>query len=168
MKREIKLRMFAGKPINKMLYDYDNVYKCFIQQVAYNENIETAIQYNHNADGSVFMLYTGLKDKNDKEGYFDSDIWQLKDYEYRVVATRDRKGNEVMRTTKKIDLKFILKQGLLRVEYDIINKPPDLDVISLNVIFNLKNKEGKRIFVDKYRHNLEIIGNIYENPELLK
>ena len=102
--------------------------------------------------------YTSLKDKNGKEGYFDSDIWQIKNYEYSV-SWCDGFSN------KKCDLQFILKQGLLEITYELINPPEELKRITLSTIFNLPNKNGKRIFVDRNRQNLEIIGTVHGMPK---
>ena len=109
----------------------------------------------------VLVKFTGLYDKNGKEGYFDSDIWEIKNYEYSV---KQYSGF----ITKKCNLRFILHQGLLEVEYELINPPPDLDHITLCTIFNLPLASGRRTFVDDNRQKLEIIGTIQENPELLK
>lgn len=117
--------------------------------------------YDNFGSYEYHSIFTGLKDKNGKEGYFDSDIWEIKNYEYRVVS-----GIGWIRKT--IDLKFILKRGLLKVEYEIINKPESLQTISLDTIFNLPLESGKRLYTDDNRQKLEIIGNKQENPELPK
>lgn len=99
--------------------------------------------------------YTGLKDKNGKEGYFDSDIWEIKDYEYIVPGC---KGYEV----RKCNLRFILIQGLLKIEYKFIDPPEDLKAIALSVLFKVIMINGKRTYVDDNGKKLEIIGNIHE------
>lgn len=107
------------------------------------------------------VLYTGLKDKNGKEGYFNSDIWEIKNYEYRVSWNCGFK-------VQVCDLRFILKEGLLETEYELIGSYEGLDYLGLKTIFNLPLESGSRIYVDNNRQNLEIIGTIHENPELLK
>ena len=111
-------------------------------------------------DDFIYLQYTGLKDKNGKEGYFDCDIWEIKVFTYRFKTF----GGGYY--SKKCDLRFILKQDLLKVEYKLINRPEGLDFISLSTIFNLTSESGERIYVDDDRKKLEIIGNKFENPEL--
>lgn len=75
-------------------------------------------------NSEIFMQYTGLKDKNDKEIY-EGDI------------VRDSRSNDI----------YIIewgKYGFIQKEYD----EPDTLL--------------------EYPEYCEVIGNIYENPELLK
>lgn len=124
----------------------------------YNKGLKKSIyRYSTHWDEDEYILeqYTGLKDKNGVKGFFDSDIWEIKDFKYNVKWCDGFQ-------TKSCDLKFILKKGLLQVEYELIDPPEDLTRITLNTIFNLENKNGKRIFVDDNRKKLEIIGTIHE------
>jgi len=108
----------------------------------------------------ILIQYTGLKDKNGKEGYFDSDVWEIKDYEYSVNWCGGFK-------VQRCNLRFMLKQGLLETEYELLTDVPNRIGFSLKTIFNLPLKSGDRMYVDDNRQKLEIIGNIHENPELL-
>jgi uncharacterized phage protein (TIGR01671 family) len=58
--------MWSGK---RMYYDIEEVMECLMQQMAFDHKDETTVDYNHVGDGSAFLQFTGLKDKNGKEIY---------------------------------------------------------------------------------------------------
>lgn len=149
MKREIKFRVWDKKE-KEMLGEFTTEDFFGGGEMMYN---------SHN--NCEFLQFTGLTDKNGIEGYFDSSIWEIKNYEW------SEESNMGGYYTRHCDLRFILHQGLLSVEYELINPPKGLTYITLAVIFNLETATGKRLYIDSYRQSLEIIGNIYENPELL-
>ena len=100
-------------------------------------------QYNDYFDieDMILMQYTGLKDKNGKEIY-EGDIVKVKLY----------KGEEE-------------KYFIGKVEYFGSNFIVDADNNSEYHVYDLDG------FGIDYRYNLEdceVIGNIYDNPELLK
>lgn len=69
--REIKIRMWNGFT-KKYHYDVENVFQCLAQQNVYDGLMPTrgfTIGYNHVGEGSVFELFTGLKDKNGVDIY---------------------------------------------------------------------------------------------------
>ena len=86
------------------------------------------------------MQYTGLKDRNDNK-VFEGDI---------ILATKDFYGN----TEEKIPMVVVFKDGcfMLEVRKDTATKKKGYYYINI-----LKN------YIDT-----EVIGNIYENPKLLK
>ncbi len=67
MEREIKYRMWTGK---KMIYDFAIVWECMKQQIAFDNEENGIIAFDHiGEDGSYFNEYTGLKDENGNEIY---------------------------------------------------------------------------------------------------
>lgn len=105
-------------------------------------------------DSPILMQFTGLTDKKGKEIYFDSDVFLFKftrtvdigeDYSY---STTDKNGN---REFKKIELlPCVLK-------YDPFAP----------YLWNEKYHLTQPLWVCRNdMENVEIIGNIYENPDL--
>ena len=133
MKREIKFRLWSG---TKMFYDIDNVMECLKQQLAFDNKLTFPIPYDHvGIDGSSFMQYTGLKDKNSKEIYEGDIITCHTEYE--------RSGDE----------------------YDFEENPIEVSFDKRSASFfplNLNNRWRCDLV------NIEIVGNIYENPDLPK
>lgn len=99
--------------------------------------------------------YTGLKDKNGKEIYFDSDIIKIPDYIY------DEKWGVGFKR-HKADLIFIVEENFFGNRIKILS-PANLDHVSLSVLFN-HNSAYSHL---NYPMKMEIIGNIHSNPELL-
>lgn len=103
--------------------------------------------------------FTGLLDKNGVKGFFDISIWKVTGYEYQNKTPFGRMSG-------KEDIYFVLKMDGLRIVPQILNKV-NTKCLSLDVVFNPIQKSGKRLYIDKYRQTLEIVGNIHDNPELL-
>ena len=121
--REIKFRMWLGI-VKKMLYDFENVFACLKQQLAFDGDQKGAIQFDHiGEDNSFFMQYTGLKDKNGKEIY-EGDILKCEFGNNEIIEFKNASFICRYRTTSLYELWL--------------------------------NQE------------IEIIGNIYKNPELIK
>lgn len=136
MEREIKFRMLAG---NKMLYDFENVYICLLQQLAFDQNYKRYIQYNHKSDNSAFMQFTGLKDKNGKELYA-GDIFTDGKHKYRVYSVPGGFAISIP----------AFKSTLTGTEPWPLQPLADSQTVSW------------------FEGNCEIIGNIYENPDLIQ
>lgn len=71
MNREIKFRIWNDLGKN-MLYDVENVYECLMQQIRFDNSQPSrmsGINYDHRSEGMVWMQFTGLPDKDDKDIY---------------------------------------------------------------------------------------------------
>jgi len=103
------------------------------------------IPYNSNQDNYVLMQYTGLKDKNGKEIY-EGDIVACE----RSFWKENKKICVV--EWKEYDAGFNLFYP---------NDPVDSEVLAD------RKKEQELSMFQVWEHEREIIGNIYENPDLL-
>lgn len=99
--------------------------------------------YDENGIVLELLQYTGLKDKNNKEIY-EGDIVEDDKYIFKVVWHQQG---------AKYYLEFIDWKDKLFIEKDLI-----LDILNNQ---NLGDGYLKR-------RDLKVIGNIYENPELIK
>ena len=173
MNDRFKFRYF-NKLSNKMVepknwQNVDAVFECLEQQVCFDENI-TPLPYNHVGNGLVFMQCTGLKDKNGKLIY-ESDIIVIPN-QYPFY---DYKNKEDM----KQDLNFT--EGEIKGE-SILNYIGIVEWIysQWQYVYHCVNPKKQGISeggnqglndfgFDETRNTCyEVIGNIYENPELLQ
>lgn len=144
MNREIKFRMWnnvkSDPQKSKMFYDLENVFECLKQQMAWDSHDVFTLQYNHVGDGSVFMQFTGLLDKNGKEIY-EGDICQ--------IMRRKQDG---------FSKEGLITVGVVRFStvYAIDNTLYAFDT------FNINDRSLRYLL----NNDLEIIGNIYENKIL--
>ncbi len=104
------------------------------------------------------MQYTGLKDSNDREIY-EGDIILLPKFEWDDPVP----GGYYKKNT---DIYFTLVWDTAQWGYriDIINRPKGLWGTSMTVVFNLTGGYKHMGYSD----SIKVVGNIYENPELLK
>jgi uncharacterized phage protein (TIGR01671 family) len=135
--REIKFRVW-DKELNIMSYDNDDLLVMFLGK-------DICVAYDTPADNGEIkhyelMQYIGLKDKNGKEVY-EGDIVKFMDEE-TIYSDCGYEYNEFINTGKIIFNKELMG-------WDITNRNMDLEEIW------------------HYSEYIEVIGNIYENPELL-
>lgn len=152
MQDRLKFRYF-NKYANKMVepknwQNVDGMYECIKQQVCFDEDIPP-IPYDHiGRNGLVFMQCTGLKDKNGKLIY-EGDILDL------YVSSKKLYRYEVK---YEIGSFMLVSQDEI---FDFINVWNDNVYPLSQLYFEYQNEEN---CIDE----CEIIGNVYENPELLK
>jgi len=98
-------------------------------------------------DACILMQYTGLKDKNGVE-IFDGDV-------VRIEKFRNAEKHEGLHHWTEVNI----------VRYI----PPEFLMICLKTSDSTKTAMHESFKnVNSYRDTIEIIGNIYENPELLE
>lgn len=97
--------------------------------------------YNKKVEANTMGQYTGLCDKNGKK-IFEGDI-------VKVITTN---GN-----TKRIS----------KIGIGICTETQS-DIMSMGVYCILENKPFVYPCNEEYKHLVEVIGNIHDNPELLK
>ena len=131
------------------------VYQC---QCNGNENIEY-FGLNSSESQLILMQYTGLKDKNGKEIY-EGDIVKFTLPEWTVGSGyRDFEGDEVDET---VDERTIICEVQIRATRGVgmvYRKDVSDEITDTNLKYHWFKIHPKTD---------EIIGNIYENPELIK
>lgn len=137
--REIIFRAAIKQPSGKYYWDYFHLYA--------NDQGAVKVQYFEKQYDTPWMQFTGLKDKNGKEIY-EGDIVEM----FGIVS------------------RYIVKFGtykrrpFMNKDYPCENHGFYLDGIPFEDRTGINNNEQKSII----RDNLIVVGNIYENPELLK
>jgi uncharacterized phage protein (TIGR01671 family) len=148
--REFKFRVWCkGKSDNPNF----NKQKWFdVNDIILNKYFPLPNLFNESHDNFVIQQYTGLKDKNGKEIYEGDIVQSVYDDEVALVDFNDK------------NYASVLGWNLLRIGYFEDGK----------LVFNDPKiqSDGKLPAVEYYYgrspgKNWEIIGNIYENPELM-
>ena len=144
--REIKKFRVWDKRRNKML-DYDNdICPCITLNGVCQGKNHTNVSFDY-----VLLQFTGLKDKNEKEIY-EGDIVKYTEYHKPYIVkhpvTSDTMGGGSGTPVERVgEVRWTKK----------------LNYGSFTLAAKDKLEEGFH-----FREQCEIIGNIYENPELLK
>ncbi|MGD9276341.1 MAG: YopX family protein [Candidatus Pacearchaeota archaeon] len=157
--REIKFRMFSKK-LSHMFYDQDNENESYLWDM---KNNVTGGKIENDID-NIFMQYTGLKDKNNKEIY-EGDIVKrqcVQCYFLHIV-----KFGEYQNSADFDSVDYLFGVGWYVEEYASY-----FDFRGELVISKHKKIEPLSHHGSNYKSpsptGIEVIGNIYENPELLK
>ncbi len=153
MSRVIKFRMWTGRT---MLYDVSSVYECLKQQKGFDEGYKLGqqvgvIPYDHHADGSLFLEFIGLNDKNGQDIYEGDVISDLDNF----GCITGWGGGEY---DDFPDKKLIVWDGTdatFKLEF-------------LNEKYHGRGVSGFSLCKGNAISRFEVIGNIYQNPELLK
>ena len=172
MQDRLKFRYF-NKFINKMVEpkNWQNVnviYGCLEQQVCFDENIDS-VSYDYTGNDLVFMQCTGLKDKNGKLIYEGDIIVIPNQYPFYDYKNKEDMKQDLNSTKGEIKGESILNYiGIVewiysqwQYVYHCVN--PKKRGISEGVNQGL-NDFG---FDETKNTCYEVIGNIYETPELL-
>ena len=141
--REIKFRVWDTKEMKFIVNEMDSLgcgdtKKCMSERVDFENN---SVEINAD-ERYIFSEYTGLKDKNNKEIY-EGDIIKFEDCS--IDGTKEFYNIGVIEREGKRD-ELVISQLLFEKTYFT---------------------ENYMDFIDQTFEVCEVIGNIYENPELL-
>jgi len=144
MNREIKFR--AWLPISKAM----------TTMFGFTLNLEGKI---NTQNGAILMQYTGLKDKNGKEIYEGDIVKAGAKHGFNSELLNEFKEINKLDSMNGIGLHFI---GIIRI-----------DLFRGLMFENPSNGYSEPMFSRHFKllrnhSEIEVIGNIYENPELLK
>lgn len=159
--KKIKFRAYS-KSFN-IMFDYDMLQMATAEMVDIcNEKLKVKVPESTNIQMGLFlptededlilMQYTGLKDKNGKEIY-EGDVLSYKHITYSDCS--------------KTKIEEIEEESFI----EIITYSPMTSIVkphSKNVkCFGYDNVNKECLILDLTSDEVEVIGNIYENPELL-
>ena len=144
--REIRFRAWDIE--NKVMCDVSHI---FIANMVIPQTIMVSVgsEMKHCPDDAILMQFTGLHDKNGKE-IWEGDIVNIDrqdsfpSYNKAIIGYGDNYGSFLLQYTKPINPKGVLAQGN-----------------------SITSNNGKILYGYCTGWEIEVIGNIYEHPELL-
>jgi uncharacterized phage protein (TIGR01671 family) len=118
---------------------------------------------NKGLDYVVMQQYTGLKDNNRREIY-EGDIFSHKYYTGRYLTNNEflENRNEPPNVTPGLCVSFTCESSWEEIDTDKIKIPEFYEYL-----YEIKESCGYETIQEVCDH-IEIIGNIYENPDLLE
>ena len=142
--REIKFR--AWDKLNKEMFNVESIN--FQERKVYRD----IVSYR-NFNDIELMQYTGMKDVTEKEIY-EGDVVKLIHTGIEISADRLE------------DLKRFV--GIIKYENGIFKIVKTEKSLIESKYFEMEQKKVSEIFIYSKLYDLEVVGNIYENPELIK
>ena len=142
--REIKFR--AWDKLNKEMFNVESIN--FQERKVYRD----IVSYR-NFNDIELMQYTGMKDVTEKEIY-EGDVVKLIHTGIEISADRLE------------DLKRFV--GIIKYENGIFKIVRTEKSLIESKYFEMEQKKVSEIFIYSKLYDLEVVGNIYENPELIK